>query len=63
MIFIIHKMLALLKNHLNYLKDNISECLFKKYNIILSFSNRISYYIMIENLRPEEEDINIEISK
>ena len=56
-------MLALLKNHLNYLKDNISECLFKKYNIILSFSNRISYYIMIENLRPEEEDISIEISK
>ena len=32
MIYIIHKMLALLKNHLNYLKDNIFECLFKKYN-------------------------------
>ena len=25
MIYIIHKMLVLLKSHLNYLKDNISE--------------------------------------
>ena len=33
MIYIIHKMLALLKNHLNFLKDNIFECFFKKYNI------------------------------
>ena len=32
MIYIIHKMLILLKNHLNYLKDNIFECFFKKYN-------------------------------
>ena len=31
-IYIIHKMLVLLKNHLNYLKDIISECFFKKYN-------------------------------
>ena len=31
-IYIIHKILALLKNHLNYLKDNIFECLFKTYN-------------------------------
>ena len=30
-IYIIHKMLVLLKNHLNYLKDSISECFFKKY--------------------------------
>ena len=29
MIYIIHKMLVLLKNHLNYLKDNIFECFFK----------------------------------
>ena len=28
MIYIIHKMLALLKNHLNFLKDNIFKCLF-----------------------------------
>ena len=31
-IYIIHKMLVSLKNHLNYLKDIISECFFKKYN-------------------------------
>ena len=30
-IYIIHKMLVLLKNHLNYLKDNIFKC-GKKYN-------------------------------
>ena len=32
MIYIIHKMLVLLKNHLKYRKDNIFECFFKKYN-------------------------------
>ena len=37
MIYIIHKILALLKNHLNYLKDNIFECFFKKYNRLLFF--------------------------
>ena len=31
MIYIIHKMLVLLKNHLNYLKDSILECFFKEY--------------------------------
>ena len=35
MIYIIHKILVLLKNHLNYLKDNTFECFFKKYNWIL----------------------------
>ena len=28
MIYIIHKMLVLLKNHLNYLKNNLFECFF-----------------------------------
>ena len=37
MIYIIRKMLALLKNHLNFLKDNIFECFFKKYNRLLLF--------------------------
>ena len=32
MIYIIHKMLVLLKNHLNYLKDSILECSFKECN-------------------------------
>ena len=31
-IYIIHKILALLKNYPNYRKNNIFECLFKKYN-------------------------------
>ena len=35
MIYIIHKMLVLLKNYLNYLKDDIFECFFKKYNRLL----------------------------
>ena len=34
MIYKIHKMLLLLKIHLNYLKDIILECYFKKYNIL-----------------------------
>ena len=37
MIYIIHKMLVLLKNHQNYLKDDIFECFFKKYNRLLFF--------------------------
>ena len=37
MIYIIRKMLVLLKNHPNYLKDNIFECFFKKYNKLLLF--------------------------
>ena len=36
-IYIIHKILILLKNQLNYLKDNISECFFKKYNRLSVF--------------------------
>ena len=37
MIYIIHKMLVLLKNHQNYLKDDIFECFFKKYNRLIFF--------------------------
>ena len=37
MIYIIHKMLVLLKNHLNYLKSSIFECFFKEYNRLLIF--------------------------
>ena len=37
MIYIIHKMLVLLKNHLNYLKDNIFECFFEEYNRLFFF--------------------------
>ena len=31
MIYIIHKILVLLKSHLNYFKDSIFECYFKEY--------------------------------
>ena len=37
MIYIIHKMLVLLKNYLNYLKDSIFECFLKEYNRLLFF--------------------------
>ena len=33
-IYIIHKILVLLKNHLNVSKDNIFECSFEKHNIL-----------------------------
>ena len=36
-IFIIHKMLVLLKNPLYYLKDNIFKCFFRKYSRLLIF--------------------------
>ena len=35
--YIIHKMLVLLKNNLNYLKDSIFKYFFKKYNRLLFF--------------------------
>ena len=50
MIYIIYKMLVLLKNHLNYLKNNIFECFFKEYN-------RLAQHIMMESLSLEEEKI------
>ena len=37
MIYIIHKILVPIKNHLNYLKDNVFECFFKKYDRLLFF--------------------------
>ena len=39
MVYIIHKIFVFLKNHLNYLNEDIFECLFQKYNK-LSFSSR-----------------------
>ena len=43
MIYIFHEILVLLKNHLNYLKDNISNALLRS--------------IMMENPKSEEEKI------
>ena len=39
-IYTIHKMLALLKNHLKHLKDNIFECFFKEHNRLLTIFNK-----------------------
>ena len=45
-IYIIHKILVLLKNHLNYVKDNIFECCFKEYNRhLFSLKNRFFHNI------------------
>ena len=43
MIHIICKMLVLIKNHLDYLKDNIFDFYFKKYNRILKLNCFIIY--------------------
>ena len=37
MVYLIQKMLVLLKNLRNYLKDNIFKCIFKKHNRLLFF--------------------------
>ena len=42
-IHIFRKTLVLLINHLNYLKDNIFECFFKKYDRLL-FSNKNIFF-------------------
>ena len=52
MIYIIHKILVLIKNPMNYFKDNIFEFFFKKYNTLF-----FSKYVMMENPRSEEEKI------
>ena len=43
MIHIIYKILVMIKNYLNNLKDNIFECFFKKYNrlLIITFFHNI----------------------
>ena len=40
-IYTIHKILVLIKNHPNYLKDNIFEYFFKEYNILLIFLKKL----------------------
>ena len=59
LIYIIHKMLALIRNNLNYLKDSIFECFFRKYNRLLVLKKMIfsSQHIIMECLSLEEENI------
>ena len=45
MIYIICKMLVILKNYLTYLKDNIFKCSFKNYNK-LNFSKKLFIFII-----------------
>ena len=47
MIYIIHEMLVLLKNNLNYLKDNILECFFKEYNRLLIFYKKLFFSLHV----------------
>ena len=42
-IYIIHKIFELIKNHMNYFKDNIFKCFFKKYNRLLFFKKIIFF--------------------
>ena len=58
MIYIIHKILVLLKNHLNYLKDNILNALLRS---ITEFQINFFISYKIENPRPEEEKISKDI--
>ena len=49
MICTIYKILLLIKNHLNYLKDNIFECFFKEYNMLLIFFKKLIFFIIYNN--------------
>ena len=60
MIYIIHKMvmLVLLKNNLNYLKDSLSQCFFKKYNKLFFFWKwNFSWQIIMESLSLEGKNV------
>ena len=57
-IYIIHAMLILLKNNLNYFKNSIFECFFKEYKRLLIFLN--NYFHKIK-LSLEEENITKDI--
>ena len=45
-IYIIHKILVLLRNHLNYHKDNIFEYFFKNCNRLLFFFKKVIFFII-----------------
>ena len=55
MIYIIHKILVLLKNYLNYLKEYFRMHL-KEYNKLL-LKKKNQNHNMMENSRPEEKSI------
>ena len=51
MIHIIHKILVLIKNHMNYLKDNLFEFFLKKYDRLLFFFLKIFFFIIYNNAK------------
>ena len=58
-IYIIHKVLVLLKNQLNYFEDSIFECFFIKYHRFLSFFKLffLSQHIMMVSLSLKKENV------
>ena len=61
MIYIIHKILPLIKNHLDCLKDSIFECFFKEYNKLLFFENINQFFsqrILMKSSRLEKDKKN-----
>ena len=48
MIYTIHKILILIKKHLNYLEDNSFQCCFNEYNILLIFFFLINFFHNIQ---------------
>ena len=44
MIYTVHKILVLIKNHLDYLKDIIFQCFFKEYNMFAIFFKLFSFH-------------------
>ena len=61
MIYIIHKILVLIKNHLNYLKDNLFECfsrsiidfyVFKKLIFFITYNDGNAYLLYYYKLNP-----------
>ena len=59
MIYVIDKKLALISIFsisivsMNYLKDNIFECFFKKYNILLVFLKKLRFFITYNDGKPK----------
>ena len=53
MIYIIHKMLVLLKNHLNYLEDSIFECLSKEYNGLIIIFLKVTFFATYNDGKPK----------
>ena len=58
MIYIIQKMLVLIKNNLNYLNDSVSEWFFKEFNSLIVKNYFFSKYILMESWSLKEENIN-----